>query len=353
MNPMKTIWIDALTPKQALLSIKIKEAVEAIGCKTMITTREYDYTTKIYELNNLNPIVVGRHGGKEVEGKLMASLERSMKLAEIIIGMKEKPSYHISLSSPEAVRIAFGLSIPIIILNDTPHSKYVNRLTIPLADKLVIPKAIPKDEYKSLITEEKIIQYNGVDEVAWIKDLKDDPKVIEKLGLEVNDKIIIARESEYKASYYDWMEKPIQKLINRILGEFKNEVKIVYFPRYEEEKEYIKNPNVIIPKEAVDTRVLMKYAIITISGGGTMARESALIGTPAISLFPLFIHVNKWLEDMGLPLRNIRNVDEAYEYTKNVIKDPEKYKVETEKIIKSMEDPTQVIIRILKGEFNG
>ncbi|MEM2813575.1 MAG: lipid-A-disaccharide synthase, partial [Candidatus Methanomethylicia archaeon] len=61
---METIWIDTLTPKQALLSIKIKEAVEKIGFKTIITTREYDYTTKIYELNNLKPIIVGRHGGK-------------------------------------------------------------------------------------------------------------------------------------------------------------------------------------------------------------------------------------------------------------------------------------------------
>ncbi len=353
MNPMETIWIDALTPKQALLSIKIKETVEKIGFKTIITTREYDYTTKIYELNNLKPIIVGRHGGKEVEGKLMASLERSMKLAEIILSMRERPSYHISLSSPEAVRIAFGLSIPIIILNDTPHSKYVNKLTIPLADKLITPKAIPKEEYKGLISEERIIQYNGVDEVAWIKDLKNDPKVMEKLGLEVNDKIIIARESEYKASYYDWMEKPVQKLVNRILGEFKDEVKIVYFPRYEEEREHMRNPNVIIPREAVDTRVLMKYAIITISGGGTMARESALIGTPSISLFPLLIHVNKWLEDMGLPLRNIRDINEAYEYIRNVIKDPEKYRVETERIIKSMEDPTQIITKILKGEING
>lgn len=347
---MGSIWIDALTPKQALLSIKIMEAINRIGYESIITTREYDYTTKIFELNNIKPIVIGKHGGKEANGKLMASLNRSIELAKYILNLPEKPLFHVSLSSPEAVRIAFGISIPIILLNDTPHSKYVNRLTIPLADKLIIPKAIPKELYKGLIEEDKIIQYNGVDEIAWIRDFKPDEKVLHKLNLDVNDKIIVAREAEYKASYYNWAEKPVKKLINKLIKEFGNEIKIVYFPRYEDEIE-IKVENMIIPEKAIDSRSLMKYAIVTISGGGTMARESTLIGTPSISLFPLQLHVNKWLEDMGLPIWNIRDLDHAYRQIREVIMNPNMYKKDTWKFINEMEDPIQIIIQILKEEL--
>ncbi|MEM3615371.1 MAG: DUF354 domain-containing protein [Candidatus Methanomethylicia archaeon] len=348
---MKTLWIDALTPKQALLSIKIMEEAEEIGFKSIITTREYDYTTGIFERKNVEAIIMGRHGGEKLEGKLMASLERSIKLAEFITKLDEKPSYHISLSSPEAVRVAFGLSIPIIITNDTPHSKYVNKLTIPLADKLIIPKAVPIESYKGMIEEEKIIQYNGVDELSWIKSFKIDPKVPEELGLNKDDKIIIAREAEYKASYYKWVEKPVIRIIRKILNEF-HEVRIVYFPRYEDEMREIPK-NVIVPEKAIDTISLMKYSILTISGGGTMARESALIGTPSISLFPTLIHVNKWLEEIGLPIKSFRNVEEAYEYLKEIIMNPEKYKTNTEEIIRGMEDPVEIIVKILRGECNG
>jgi len=348
---LKTIWIDALTPKQALLSIKIMEEAWKIGYKSIITTREYDYTTKIYKMYNLKPIIVGKHGGEKLEGKLMASLYRSIKLAETIIGLDNKPAYHISLTSPEGVRVAFGLSIPIIILSDTPHSKHVNKLTIPLADILITPKAIPKEEYRNLIDEKKIIQYNGVDELAWIRDFKPDKKVLDEIGLSPNDKIIIAREAEYKASYYNQNEKPVKMIIEKIIREFNEEVKIIYLPRYNDE--IIPNKT-IVPKEAVDTRSIMKYAVLTITGGGTMARESALIGTPSISLFPKQIHVNIWLEERGLPIKNIKDVNEAYEYALKVIRDPDKYKVETDDIIKGMEDPTQVIMKILKGEgMNG
>lgn len=353
MNCMKIVWIDALTPKQALISLKIMEAAGKAGYKSIITTRDYDYTVGIFELKGVKPLIVGRHGGGEAREKLIASLERSMKLAEIILGLEEKPSYHISLSSPEAVRIAFGLSIPIILLNDTPHSKYVNRLTIPLADKLVIPKAIPKYEYKGLIDEERIIQYNGVDEVAWIKDLNVDSKILEKIGLKIDDKVVIAREAEYKASYYNWLERPVQRIIKRIKMEFKDEVKIVYFPRYPDEKLEVKDEDLIIPEKAVDTMSLMKYSILTISGGGTMARESALLGTPSISLFPTTIHVNKWLEEMGLPIKNIRDVDEAYKYARMIIRDPDSYKMDTRKFIEEMEDPTKIIANILRGDNDG
>ncbi|MCS7367523.1 MAG: DUF354 domain-containing protein [archaeon YNP-WB-062] len=347
---MKAIWIDALTPKQALLSIKIMEAAWKIGYKSIITTREYDYTTKIYKLYDLNPIIVGRHGGEKLEGKLMASLDRSIKLAETIIGLEHKPSYHISLTSPEAVRVAFGLSIPIILLSDTPHSKYVNKLTIPLADILITPKAIPKEEYRNLIDEERIIQYDGVDELAWIKDFKPDERVLNEIGLNTNDKIIIAREAEYKASYYEQNGKLVKMLIEKIIREFGEEVKVIYLPRYNDES----IPNgAIVPKDAVDARSIMKYATLTITGGGTMARESALIGTPSISLFPKQIHVNKWLEERGLPIKSIRDINEAYEYASKVIRDPDRYKVKTDEIIRGMEDPTQVIMRILRGDIDG
>ncbi|MEM3587655.1 MAG: hypothetical protein QXO71_10090, partial [Candidatus Jordarchaeaceae archaeon] len=59
----KTIMIDVLTPKQALLFGKVKEKLEKRKCKTLIVSRKYIELTNIFKLSNIKPIIIGEHGG--------------------------------------------------------------------------------------------------------------------------------------------------------------------------------------------------------------------------------------------------------------------------------------------------
>ena len=127
------IWIDILTPKQLLFSESI---VEKLGEKhdLLCTSRNYDEVSKLAKIRDFDLVFVGKHGGRDKETKLKASIDRIEKLSKKIETFS--PDIVISFCSPEAARISFGLGIKHIAYCDSPHANSVMRLTLPL--KLVM-----------------------------------------------------------------------------------------------------------------------------------------------------------------------------------------------------------------------
>jgi len=65
-------------------------------------------------------------------------------------------------------------------------------------------------------------------------------------------------------------------------------VKIILVPRSEAQRlsfEKRKLPGLIIPAQALDGANLIAFADLVISAGGTMNREAAALGVPAISVY--------------------------------------------------------------------
>jgi len=348
------VWFDALTPKQALLMAMCKFKFESLGYDTVLTTRVHDCNTWLLDQLNISYIVVGEYGGASREGKLRASLERSLKLFNVINDLEEKPCLHVSLSSPDATRIAFGLGIPIILFNDTPHSIYVNRLTLPLADKIIVPEAVPKEAFSYAVSPSKIVHYGGVDEFAWMKNFKPNISVLDELDLSVDDRIVLVRSEEVKAAYYPRSGMVptlifVRKLLNRL-----SDIKIVYLPRYEDQRKFVLKSfhDVIVPSGAIDSRSLAYYSCLVVSGGGTVVRESALLGVPSLCLFRSRLHVNDWLERRGFPIYWFKRVNDAVDFALKVLKKPDDYRVDVSSMIEELEDPVDVLIRVW-GEIIG
>ena len=161
------IWFDAVTAKEPLLFNAISDKLEKEGHKVIFTCRDYDYVVSLFDLLNLEVEILGKHGGGTLYGKLIAGNERIALLARYINNLENKPDYHISFSCPESIRVAFGLGIPVITINDSPHAKAVGKLTIPLSKYLVYSSCIKKEIWKTLgAIDEQLKPYEGIDEVA-------------------------------------------------------------------------------------------------------------------------------------------------------------------------------------------
>jgi predicted glycosyltransferase len=192
----------------------------------------------------------------------------------------EPPDIAIAHQSVELCRTAFGLGVPIILTADTPHAKAVNKLTIPFAHTVVVSEALPKRFLKKYCPD-KIIQFKGVDEVAWIKDLK----LSRRSGFK--KPLIVVREIESKAAYA--LEKSNHTLeIARKLEALGN---VLVLKRYSDKKEF------------VDSVRVVANADLVVSAGGTIAREAALQGVPSIVTSKLGrTYVNTYLACKGFPL---------------------------------------------------
>ncbi|MBY9001740.1 MAG: DUF354 domain-containing protein [Candidatus Heimdallarchaeota archaeon] len=350
------IWFDTVTAKEPLLFNAIALELEKEGHEVLFTCRDYDYVVSLFDLLQRDVEMFGEHGGGSLFGKLMAGNKRIELLAKYIHNLDAKPDYHISFSSPESTRVAFGLGIPTITINDSPHAKAVGKLTVPLSKYLVYSSSIPKEKWLSLgALEEQLQPYDGIDEVAWLTNFKPNPDVLDQLSLTEGDHFIVARPEESSAAYM--LELGIEGLtyLDSILEEiFKEyEGKVVMFPRYETQREALEKKfgdKLIIPPKAVDTLSLYYYSDLCITGGATMSREAAAIGTPSISFYPQPLDVLEYIASIGIPLYNEYTIDHAIERAKILIRNSaEKSSIrqKTKQILQELESPVEKIMNLL------
>ena len=126
--------------------------------KIFCTSRKYEQVNGIEKFGSINPVIIGKHGGKNNVYKLLASLNRSELLTKKI--EKVSPDLVISFCSPEASRVAYGLNIPHIAFSDSPQATAVMKLSLPYVTKLLTPWIIPKQDFKEFgINSKNIIKY--------------------------------------------------------------------------------------------------------------------------------------------------------------------------------------------------
>jgi predicted glycosyltransferase len=274
------IWYDACTGKHVRYGTAIAKRLRKAGHEVIFTTREHPDTQALAHILGETPLVVGKYSPGTLFSRLEASAERISKFSKLF--RDNPPEIAISHQSVELCRTAFGLGIPIILTADTPHAKAVNKLTIPFASTLVVSEALPNRFVKEYC-QDKVIRFKGVDETAWIKDLKKSKNSFFKKPL------IVIREIETKAAYAletaDTTKEIARKL--EVLGN------VLLLKRYDMAEK----------TEFVDSARIVANADLVVSAGGTIAREAALQGVPSIVISKLgHTHVNTYLARKGFPI---------------------------------------------------
>ncbi|RLI03519.1 lipid-A-disaccharide synthase [Candidatus Bathyarchaeota archaeon] len=345
------IIIDILTPKQCMLFLKLSEKLRRNGHTVFNVSREYRDVVNLLKLKGLKAKIIGKHGGKELASKLKASAHRIIDLATYF--EEVDPDIAVSFSSPEMARVSFGLGVPHICINDSPHAEAVARLTIPLSAKLLTPKMIPRQAWTRYgISQERIKQYNALDPWAWLKDFTPDENVLSELGLSRSKPILTFRPEEEFAAYLAGKTQGktgVIPVIEQVLAE-RDDVQIVAIPRYTEQLEVLRESfqdRIIVSHSSIDGPSLLYYTTIFIGGGGTMTTEAALLGVPTFSFYPSepFI-VLKYLIRKGF-VKLVRDPNELamkiLETLDNIKDEKRKQRERAERLVETFEDPIQVI----------
>jgi len=341
------VWLEALTPKQALLYSHVYDSLRKKGFNVVVTTREHELTSKILKNHGARSVVVGKYGGKELSSKLQASLSRQEGLFSLFRTLDVDLFVHSSFTSPDSCRVAFGLGVPIVALTDSPHSDKVNRLTLPLAEIVIVPSCIENKIRKYIISPSRLITFDGVFEIIWCTNFKPSLKPLRMLNIEPYSYCII-RPAEVKASYYDYDIS--HDVFLKLAAEISKHLTVVYYPRYRDQafiarKLAEKIPNLKILENPVDMQSLEKYASCVLTGGATMAQEAAILGTPSITYFPKKLEVTEFLKKKGFPILHLNSTKMLEKVVLEVIKNSEAYRKRTEKLISKLENPLPLIIK--------
>ncbi len=334
-----------------MLFAKLAAHLRKQGHQVSEITRDYREVNQLLKIKGITAHIVGRHGGKSLRSKLEASAQRTLELASIVTDLE--PDVAVSFSSPEISRVTFGLGIPHVCVNDSPHSEFVARLTVPLATLLLTPKAIAKREWvKFGIRSDRIIQYKALDPWAWLKGFKPDSKILTQLSLDESKPIVVFRTEEAFASYLlgKTSETPGWMPLLDSLLKSAVDLQVVVVPRYEDQVAFLTQAlgdRATVCKSTIDTPSLLSYASVFVGAGGTMTAEAALLGVPAFSCYPDKPYlIEEYLAKKGLVFRETNCVKiktNVLKALKNIERVQKSQKMKARKLTDSFEDPVQVI----------
>jgi len=322
------IWIDLTNMPHARF---FKGFIDRHDC--LVTTREFGGLVPMLERLGIEHVVVGRHGGRDAESKIKESSMRCEGLVKLVSGRGIEVA--LSKQSVELPRVAFGLGIPCIQVVDNEHAEQQNRLSLPLASKIVVPEALDKKELAAQGAQrERILDFRGVCEASHIRDFTPDRKVTEKLGL--GDYILLRPEPQL-AAYFSKGSR---------LEEIKRELEdyeVVLLPRGQERLEGMRH------LEDADALSLIYYARAVVGGGGTMNREAAVLGTPAISFYPQEpLGVDEFLIGEGL-LHRCLDLKKVPELIGKLSEEKEELRKRAKVLTASFEDPFELIEKEIEG----
>ncbi len=306
------VWIDLTNAPHVHYFCQLIKKFEKEGIEYLLTYRDSKNLDKLVKIYNFVGKCIGKHGST-LKDKLIFYAERVIGLSELISNIK--PKVAIAKHSVELPRVAFGLNIPIIFVVDNEYAEAQNRLTLPLANEIIKPIATDEKKLRDC-GGRNFINFDGTCEVANVNSRLSgyypiDNDILRKLGIDNNRPTIVMRpcpNSSYCNGHKDILPDIIKELKKRI------DCNIVVFPRDDYQRINYEKLNVIVPKEAIDALSLLYHSDFMIGAGGTMNRESAILGIPTISCYPQeLLGVDKYLIEKGRMVHT-NNIKEIINY---------------------------------------
>jgi len=305
------LWVDiSNTPQVHVVRAIVKELR---GYSVYVTGFNRGETAQLIKMYGLDGEVFGSDKYNPL-AKSFSFAGRTVKL------LYNAPKARLLLSFENAMPLPAGrlrgMKIVLMLDNDLkfigkkPLFQRIESRIKKLADIVLVPE-VTEETFRSYFGD-KVITYPGYKEHIYIADFTPDPSFIERSGIPFKEYVVLRPES-LTSLYVLHGESLVPELLR--LFE-RGGINVVYLPRNEEERALANGfDNVYIPPKALDGLNLIYHSKVTLTGSGTMAREAAVMGVPAVSFFPgeRLLAVDRDLVERGKMLHS-REPEEIVEY---------------------------------------
>lgn len=277
------VWIDLANSPHVPLLRPVVERLEADGDSVLLTARDNAQTVELARYRWPDVLVIGRSSPAGKAAKAAAIAQRAVHLARVARRWRADVAFsHGSYAQISAARL---LGVPAVTMMDYEHQP-ANHLSFRLARRIIVPDTFPADALDRFgAAPAKVIRYDGFKEELYLDGFAADSRVLDELGLDSRRVVAVFRPPPEGALYHRSANERFDRLLETALA--KDDVQVVLLPRTGEQKaRYTQmSERIRIPDAAVDGSSLLALADLTIGGGGTMSRESALLGTPTSTVF--------------------------------------------------------------------
>jgi uncharacterized protein len=272
------VWVDLTNSPHVLVMRPIVELLRADGCAVEITARDFAQTLELLERFGLEYTAIGYHRGEHLGSKAYGLASRSRALYR----WARDRDFDIALGhGSNDVSVASKLlGIPSATAFDYEWAAVQHHVNCRLARAVVIPATIPPERLYRYGARGKLRRYEGLKEEYYLRDFLPDPTVLEQLGLDASEVLVVVRTPPEVALYHRFQNDLFTQVLQRLRG-----TQTVVLPRTPEQREALMRYGFVVPERAVDAQSLVAYADLVISAGGTMNREAVALGTPVYTTF--------------------------------------------------------------------
>lgn len=279
------IWIDLATPPQVIFFRPILNWIDRKGHELLITAQDYAQTIPLAERYNLPVNRIGQHGGHGIRRKAVASLSRAEHLVRW--ARARRPiDLAVSHNSYTLALAARTLGIRTVNLMDYEHQP-MNHLSFRLAHRVIVPECFPEEIVARCGALKKTIRYPGFKEQVYLSDFVPSGSSLDEIQFPQGRVTIAMRPPSTWTMYHLAVRNPLFDELLSMLAN-RDDTFIILLPRIPEQGEMVRRQrysNVWIPPRPLDGPTLVYAVDMVISGGGTMNREAAVLGTPAYTVF--------------------------------------------------------------------
>ena len=279
------IWIDLANSPHVPFFHAIRKELIALGHEVDFTARDFAETVALAQQAQLNAVTIGGHGGGRVAGKAGNLAGRAWQLSRWARSRRfDLALCHNSYSQILASR---SLRIPVVTLMDYEYQP-ANHLAFRLSHKIIVPDCFPAEQLKSYGAQiGKVRRYHGTKEDVYLADFKRDEQFgskLSSLGIASEDVLVLMRPPAHNALYHRFENSLFDEALDILLKSPAG--KVIVLPRDNAQRDkYQGRENLIVPPAPLPGADLIASSDLVISAGGTINREAAALGVPAMSIY--------------------------------------------------------------------
>ena len=286
------VWIDLANSPHVPFFLPILSELGDDHHSVTVTLRDFAQTVALARRANIDAAVIGTHGGRGRLHKLANLASRSCALSMLA----RNRGFDLAISHNSYTQIVAGRTIGarVVTLMDY-EGQPANHLAFRLAHKVLVPECFPDGDLRRFgAGMSRVVKYPGYKEQVYLSDFEPDLNFPAELARACHlpedwsherTIVVTVRTPATMAAYHRFENPVFDALLERIIR--MDELTVVALPRTDEQRCQLEArfPTLHIPDRALDGNNLIAISDLVISAGGTMNREAAVLGTPAITVF--------------------------------------------------------------------
>jgi predicted glycosyltransferase len=285
------LWIDLANSPHVPFFKALSNRFISQGHQIETTAREFAETVSLARDAGFEAEVVGVHGGRAVSAKAGTLMSRAWALG----GWARTRKFDLAIShnSYSQILAALALGIKTVTLMDYEYQP-ANHLAFRLTSRIIVPTSFPERRLRRYgASAGKVRRYHGTKEDVYLADFQPDPLFgaqLAELGTNADNVLVLMRPPAHDALYHRFQNALFDEALAMLLT--KENVQVILLPRNEAQRAlYSKKASdrLVIPAVPLDGANLIAVSDLVISAGGTINREAAALGVPAVS-----IYAGKW-----------------------------------------------------------